>query len=245
VEISSRYDGVVTKLHFKVGDMVDTGAALVDIEIDDVAKAEQQRADADASEGTPAAAPAAAAASVAASVAARNAQVLTTPAVRKIAKENGVDLALVAASGPQGRILKSDVLDYVSRGGPAAHQAPSAAPVPARAAAAAPVAAAAKASLPSRSLGEAGAMAGASSTVPITGLARAMVKSMNASLKIPHFTFTEEVVVDALHATKGLLNATAQPFGLKLSYLPLVLKALSMALHEYPVLNASVSSDEV
>jgi 2-oxoisovalerate dehydrogenase E2 component (dihydrolipoyl transacylase) len=58
----------------------------------------------------------------------------------------------------------------------------------------------------------------------LLGLARGMVKSMNASLKIPHFTFSEEVCVDALHATKGSLNVSAAPYGLKLSYLPLILK---------------------
>lgn len=88
-------------------------------------------------------------------------------------------------------------------------------------------------------------MAAESSTVPISGLSRLMVKSMNAALKIPHFTFSEEVCMDNLAAARGPLNALAtQSFGLKVSYLPLMIKALSMALYEHPVLNSSISSDE-
>jgi len=60
-----------------------------------------------------------------------------------------------------------------------------------------------------------------------------MVKSMNASLKIPHFTFSEEVCVDALHATKGSLNVSAAPYGLKLSYLPLILKVPTSSAASY------------
>jgi pyruvate/2-oxoglutarate dehydrogenase complex dihydrolipoamide acyltransferase (E2) component len=90
--------------------------------------------------------------------------VLTTPAVRKIARESGVDLSLVAPTGPHDRILKSDVLNFISAGGNAEAPAASAA-APAKA----PVAAAAKAptivALPSRGAGA----AAESTTVPISG----------------------------------------------------------------------------
>jgi 2-oxoisovalerate dehydrogenase E2 component (dihydrolipoyl transacylase) len=145
-------------------------------------------------------------------------QILTTPAVRKIAKENGIDLGLVPSTGPRGRILKSDVLAFMESGG-------SSQSSPAPAVAAPP-------------------MSSGTTVVPISGLQRIMVRSMNESLKIPHFTYSEEVVMDALAAVRGPLNALGAAQGVKISYLPLVLKALSLSLHQFPVLNSSVSKDE-
>ena len=176
MEISSRFDGVVTKVHFKVGDMIDTGAALVDIEVDDNDAASTEALPvAEAAPDAPVSSVSTAAdasAAAAAATAGRNAQVLTTPAVRKIARENNLDLALVAPSGPQGRILKSDVLDYLSGKTPAVSHAAASAPEslsPQPAAAAAPPAAAApalKTPLPARGGSN---VAGESTTVPITG----------------------------------------------------------------------------
>lgn len=97
--------------------------------------------------------------------------------------------------------------------------------------------------LPSR--GAVGHGAAESTVVPISGIQRAMVRSMNESLKIPHFVYTEEVLMDELGEARVALNeALAAGYGLKLSYLPLLLKAMSLALHDFPVLNASVSKDE-
>ena len=50
--------------------------------------------------------------------------------------------------------------------------------------------------------------------------------------------------MDALAAVRGPLNGAAAAYGIKLSYLPLLIKALSLSLTDYPVINASISSDE-
>lgn len=68
---------------------------------------------------------------------------------------------------------------------------------------------------------------------------------MKESLKIPHFTFCEEISMDNLSDIRVPINQLAEKSGMKLSYLPFIIKALSVALHEYPVLNSSVSPDEV
>jgi len=166
-------------------------------------------------------------------------EVLTTPAVRKLAKENGVDLALVVATGPKGRIIKTDVSSFVENArSPAADIAtPVAAPV----APSAPLLAGASV-LPLR--GGGGVAQASNTVVPISGIQRIMVRSMNESLKIPHFTFSEEVVMDSLAELRGPLNALGAEHGVKLSYLPLVLKALSLTLETYPVLNSSLAEDE-
>jgi len=186
-------------VHFKVGDMIDTGAALVDIEVDDNDAAGAEAASSEAAPASlvdaPAAAAADASAAAAAATAGRNAQVLTTPAVRKIARENGLDLALVPASGPQGRILKSDVFDYLSGKSPAVGHAastPGTSPLqpataavaleaPAAAAAAAAAAVAPKAPLPTRGGAN---VAGESSTVPITGKQRLRVDVLGKDFQV-------------------------------------------------------------
>uniref|UniRef100_A0A7S1XNN7 Lipoamide acyltransferase component of branched-chain alpha-keto acid dehydrogenase complex, mitochondrial n=1 Tax=Phaeomonas parva TaxID=124430 RepID=A0A7S1XNN7_9STRA len=116
VEITSRYAGVVSKVHHALGDIVPVGNALIDIDMDGGGAA------ADAAVTVPDAAPEAAAPVAAGAPAveelrpaappaqADSGKVLTTPAVRRIAKERGLDLALIRGSGPNGRILKGDVL---------------------------------------------------------------------------------------------------------------------------------------
>jgi len=187
VEISSRYDGVITKVHYEVGSMVNVGAALVDIEIVDEGLGPQVTL---APSSTPAAASAPAAAAPLAAgkpsnevrallrtsdywhfsltppIAAPLFKVLTTPAVRKIARESDLDLTLIAPTGPHGRILKSDVLNYIAAGGNVA-AAPAASATVAAPSAAKPAAAAPVATLPSRGSGA----AAESTTVLISGAA--------------------------------------------------------------------------
>lgn len=107
-------------------------------------------------------------------------KIFTTPAVRKIAKENNVDLALVSPSGPKGRIVKEDVQRYIQ-----GKQAPRAA---------APVAPASSAhhhdrahhtpGPPSDTPVSALSVVPMDQRVPIRGIQRMMVKSMTESLQV-------------------------------------------------------------
>ena len=107
VEITSRYDGTVAAVHHVVGAMVDVGAILVDIAPPgDAVPAAAARA---------AAAPAATAPAAAAAPAAAE-KALATPAVRRIAKEAGLDVAAIVGTGPRGRILKGDALAAAAAG---------------------------------------------------------------------------------------------------------------------------------
>eukprot|EP01034_Spumella_vulgaris_P037926 gene37926-46797_t len=126
VEITSRYNGIVHKIYHEEGAIVKVGDSLLDI-LDTAAKAVHIE-----TKAAPAAAviaPAVQAAQIATianahavhnSSNADGSKIQTTPAVRKIAKENNVDLARVIGTGPKGRILKEDVQVYISGG----HQSP-------------------------------------------------------------------------------------------------------------------------
>ena len=69
-----------------------------------------------------------------------------------------------------------------------------------------------------------------------------MFKSMTASLNIPHFLYTDTVNFTALSALRKQLNASRSPDTPKLSYMPFIVKAVSLALNKYPLLNARLDT---
>jgi len=164
-----------------------------------------------------------------------------TPAVRKLAKENNINLADIAGTGPKERVTKEDVLLYLQRGRTSSAPARSftppvqstgsetkAATQPAKSL---PVPALPLASLPDQ-------------RVPIRGIQRMMVKSMTASAQVQHLTYCEEIVFNKFKALRDNLKANiSKRYGLKLSYMPLIIKATSLALLQFPMLNATVNSD--
>ncbi|KAG5928489.1 hypothetical protein E4U42_000561 [Claviceps africana] len=167
---------------------------------------------------------------------------LATPAVRHLSKELDVDINDIEGSGRDGRVLKEDIYKFVKRredgGGGAAP-----------AAAATGSATSAMPFVPPSSPG-----VQTETKIPLTATQQMMFKSMTRSLSIPHFLYTDEIDFTELVALRARLNkvllsgATGagthkdshpqQPT--KLSYLPFIIKAVSMALHQFPVLNARV-----
>lgn len=79
--------------------------------------------------------------------------------------------------------------------------------------------------------------------VQVRGLQRAMVKSMDAAWSVPHLGYSDEVQLDALAALRASMKPIATDRGVKLSYLPFILKATSLALRQYPSLNAWAAPD--
>jgi 2-oxoisovalerate dehydrogenase E2 component (dihydrolipoyl transacylase) len=259
VDITSRYDGIIRKLNYKVGDMAPTGKPLLDIELSG-----------EGGDDAPAAAAAHAppsASSAAASTAAEPdddahpyAKALATPAVRRIAREHGVGLERLRGSGKDGRVTKEDVLKFVAAGGDAeaggaasaAKAVAAAAPNPAKAAPSSAVTAGADADTimgkaPAASLAPLppppSVGVPADSRRPIRGLQKAMVKSMSAAWSVPHFGYSDEVTMDALIELRAAVKPLAEARGVKFSYMPLILKATSMALKAFPHLNAALSPD--
>ena len=234
VEITSRYDGVVQKVHYAEGAIVKVGHALVNILREgpgdgDAAPAAAPVAAAAAPVSTPVHAPpvVVAAAFPVAHLAdlSDNEKVKATPAVRKIAKENSIDLRLVRATGPAGRVLKEDIQEHVRTGGASSAGVGSSSSSASQPAYIVPV------------------VMEEDVHVPIRGVKRLMVKSMQAAQQVQHLTLMEEVSMDNLVRVRSELKGVAEKRGLKLSYLPFVLKAASLALKQYPMLNATVNAD--
>ncbi|KAJ3160691.1 hypothetical protein HDU86_000450 [Geranomyces michiganensis] len=242
VEITSRYDGVIKKLYYGTGDVARVGSPLVDITTNEAGEdaaspiAEKTAAMVDSVKA--AAAPAVEALAAVFSGVTKDmeaAYTLATPAVRRVARENKVDLAKVRGSGPNGRILKGDVLAYVS--GTATS---SPAPVSASKAAAAAKSKPAPATPTGPVEGD--------RTVPLGAIQKAMFKAMTRSLQIPHFGFSEEIVLNATSAQRAAINRQLKHAPVngvkKISYMPIFIKALSMALNDFPILNARLLNTE-
>ncbi|KAK4201276.1 2-oxoacid dehydrogenases acyltransferase-domain-containing protein [Triangularia verruculosa] len=262
VEITSRFAGVVKKLHYEAGEMAKVGRPFVDIDIQGDAKEEDLQALTPAEPVTPTEPttkienqvaarlpkqPSPAATAVHQPAPWSNGVyehtspkpqpgekvILATPAVRYLAKELNVDLLQVQGTGKEGRVLKEDVYKFVEQ----KNLPPAPTPSP---------------------------FTPSTTTAPTTGqqtetpmlLTRTqemMFKTMTRSLSIPHFLYADEVDFTSLVELRARLNKVLakQPLSLessahpvaKLSYLPFIIKAVSMALYQYPVLNSRVDID--
>ena len=243
VEITSRYDGKVAAIHHAEGSIVKVGSVLVDIHTAETAQVKLANLGETQTPllGTATAEPAVVPFSRDSRIAGDRAQ--ATPAVRKIAKENGIDLNQVAGSGPRGRILKEDVMRLTSR----REGSFSGVPVTAHESSQPQPQATAQAAVPARkvhhhhhhhqqALGE-------DIHVPIRGVQRLMVKSMIAALQVQHLTYCEEVVLDKMVVLRKDLKEIGKARNVKISYMPIMIKAASVALQQFPMLNATVSAD--
>ncbi|AGA57849.1 pyruvate/2-oxoglutarate dehydrogenase complex, dihydrolipoamide acyltransferase component [Thermobacillus composti KWC4] len=240
VEVPCPVNGTVLEVLVKDGQVCHVGEVVAVIEAEgDVpeqapsAGGESQGSQApapEASAATPGAsapsAPPAPAAPAAAEAPKAGGLVLATPGVRKYAREKGVDLTQVTGTGKNGRITREDV-DRAAAGG-AAPAAPAA-----EAAQALPTAAAA---VPAGSRVE--------ERVPLKGIRKAIANAMVKSVyTAPHVTLMDEVDVTKLVELRAKAKPLAEKKGVKLTYLPFIVKALVAALREYPIMNASLDEE--
>ncbi|WP_453997241.1 dihydrolipoamide acetyltransferase family protein [Bacillus nitroreducens] len=167
-----------------------------------------------------------------------NRRVIAMPSVRKYAREKGIDIKKVAGSGDNGRIMKSDIDAFVSGGAPAAQET-TAAEAP-ETATQETAKTAAKQPIPAGQYPE--------TREKMSGIRKAIAKAMvNSKHTAPHVTLMDEVDVTELVAHRKKFKAVAAEKGIKLTYLPYVVKALTSALREFPALNTSLddATDEI
>ena len=257
VEIPSPYAGTLTAILVPEGTTVAVGAPLVEI----VTAAERAGAATEAPAGTtpqPAAAPAPAAlpreapAPVSALAPPPSAAAAGTyqrrrysPAVERLAAEHDLDLERVSGTGAQGRVTRKDVLAAVERGAAATAQAPAVAPVAATQPAAAPQAAPPVASAPAP---PPGAPAGlGDSPVLFSPMRRRIAEHMLRSKRTaPHAWLRMEAdVTELVRLRAALKEEFRRREGADLTYLAFVAKAVCLALHDFPLLNATWSGADL
>lgn len=223
VTITSRYDGKITKLYHKIDDVALVGSPLVDFEIEDEDGDSSESSDSDNEAGITTYDP----------KPENNNQTeisgriitLATPAVRRIAKEHQVDLSKVPATGRGGRVLKGDVLEYLGQVPPGTNK-----PHPTL--------------LHNKSTEINPKSAGpppADRVESLKGVRKAMLKSMSESLKIPHFAYSDEIDMTKLVEFRDQLKNVAAEQGVpKLTFMPFCIKAASIALKRFPIINSSL-----
>ncbi|GMK38754.1 dihydrolipoamide acetyltransferase component of pyruvate dehydrogenase complex [Paenibacillus sp. CCS19] len=238
VEVPCPVEGKVVEVFAKDGQVMHVGEVVAVIEVEgELPEGATVAADSAPSAEAPAAAPSAPAAGAAAPAPqASGALVLATPSVRKYAREQGVDISAVTGSGKNGKVTREDINAFVSGGAvPAAATAP-AAEAAAPAAAEAP-AAAAKPAAPVA----AGDAYRPEERVPFKGIRKAIANAMVKSVyTAPHVTLMDEVDVTELVALRAKYKPYAEKKGVKLTYLPFIVKALVAACREFPIMNATL-----
>jgi pyruvate dehydrogenase E2 component (dihydrolipoamide acetyltransferase) len=168
--------------------------------------------------------------------AAGGAHVVASPATRKLARQLGVDLAAIAGTGPHGRVTSDDV-EAASRAPRRGQLALAEAPLPARHLSPAPAPKALLA-IPRHTAGPADRT---EDRVPLRGLRKKIAERMAQSKRTAaHFAYVDECDVSALVRLRAQLKPEAARYGVSLTYLPFVMKALVPCLREFPLLNATL-----
>ncbi|UTL79929.1 dihydrolipoamide acetyltransferase family protein [Pseudomonas putida] len=227
VEIPSPVSGKVLALGGQPGEVMAVGSELIRIEVEgsgnhvDVPQAKPVEAPAAAKaeprvEPQPVASPAVSA-HTAAPIVARQAgeKPLASPAVRKRALDAGIELRYVHGSGPAGRILHEDLDAFISKPQSPAGQAPGGY-----------------------------AKRTESEQVQVIGLRRKIAQRMqDAKRRVAHFSYVEEIDVTALEALRQQLNSKHGDSRGKLTLLPFLVRALVVALRDFPQINATYDDE--
>ena len=168
-------------------------------------------------------------------------RVKASPLARSIAKESGVDISKVTASGPQGRIIKKDIEDFLKTGDTMpATPAPVATPVPAPAAPAPKAEAPAKPNVPAFTFSGGG---DAYTEEPVSQMRKVIARRLGESkFSAPHFYLTVEINMGKVMKLRERLNEVAPT---KISVNDLVIKAVSLSLREHPAVNSSWLGDKI
>ncbi|KAJ5899077.1 Lipoamide Acyltransferase [Penicillium taxi] len=231
-DITSRYEGVIKKLHFEADDTIPTGQALCDIEVDDKKYSGQS------SSHTPATAPEGELAKSASesevttkvevsevlqpTLSHQDASIetpkskhasLATPAVRGLLKTHNINIIDINGTGKEGRVMKEDVLNFAQ-----ARDSPITSTL---------------ASIPDKRQIE--------TETKLTPIQSSMFKTMTRSLNIPHLLYADEFQVNNITTIRKRLASNMQD-PRKLTLLPFVVKAVSLALNEYPILNSRIEN---
>jgi 2-oxoisovalerate dehydrogenase E2 component (dihydrolipoyl transacylase) len=228
VEITSPFDGVIKKLYYEPDDMAVTGKPLVDIDMDGE-EAEESVEKLGESEGKTV--------EHGMKTAEKETQTqtqpqrkgngkgdfgsLSTPAVRHLTKELDVNISDVTGTGRDGRVTKEDVHRFVSQKTQQTTEVEQSSSMPA--------------STQAHSTTQQ-----QDQKLPLTPVQTQMFKMMTKSLNIPHFLYTSSADMSAVTSTRKRLNAAKTTE--KLTHLPFIIKATSLALQKHPLLNSALDT---
>ncbi|KAL2828896.1 2-oxoacid dehydrogenases acyltransferase-domain-containing protein [Aspergillus cavernicola] len=221
-DITSRYEGVVKKLHFQADDTIPTGRALCDIEVDDAKYPEdhpptnstpdlspqmQTSVDTQLTRQAAPFTPTTPVIDTASNGSKSRYATLATPAVRGLLKTSNVNIEDVPGTGKDGRVLKEDIHRFVALRDSQTTLLPQQ----------------------------------EETAVNLTPIQSQMFKTMTRSLSIPHFGYADELSINNITALRNKI-ALDKNDPRKITFLSFVVKAVSLALNEYSVINAKLDT---
>lgn len=157
--------------------------------------------------------------------------VLATPSVRKLAREKGIEIALVQGTGRHGQVTREDLQAF----DPGQARSEAQAPIPAGEAKPEPSATPRTAPVAGEETEE---------RMPLKGIRKAIAHAMaKSAFTAPHVTIMDEADVSQLVELRRKAKPLAERRGIKLTYLPFVIKALIAASKQFPVLNAVLDEE--
>ena len=239
-EIATPVSGTIKKIMVEEGTVALVGQVLIEI---DSPEHNPKGSAAPVAQEAPAAETSTSAATPAAATSNKN--VLAMPSVRQFARENNVDITQVTATGKNGRTTKEDIENFKKNGG----EAPTAAPTTTASVEKAPetkAPAAKKEAAPAKAFKS--NQAELETREAMTPMRKAIAKAMvNSKATAPHVTLFDEVDSTKLMAHRKHFKDIAASKGVKLTFLPYVVKAIVSVLRKYPALNASIddSTNEI
>ncbi|MEL0614398.1 pyruvate dehydrogenase complex dihydrolipoyllysine-residue acetyltransferase [Marinomonas arenicola] len=236
MEIPSPKTGVVKSIAVKEGDKVSEGDSILDLEFEatsapapKAAPAKQESAPAQAA--APKAAPAAANVDQAAVLATPSKNVHAGPAVRMLARELGVELSLVRATGPRGRITKEDLHAYVKAAVQKAVSAPAGSAV---------ATGAGLPTVPDQDFSKFGDI----DVVKMSKIQKLTAQNMvRNALVVPQVTQFDKADITDLESFRKGLKGEMEKQGVKLTPLPFLIKAVAQAMVANPSFNVSLMAD--
>ncbi len=233
VEIPCSTPGTVKELKFSEGDTIEVGSVFMVIE-----EGATAAASAPAEKTAAPAAPQAASAPSPAPASfngggggmevvppAAESHVLASPSTRRLARESNVNINQISGTGLAGRVTRDDVLARSGSAAPSTITTPQA-----------------KTSIPKPAYrGPAGAT---EERVALRGIRKKIAENMQLYKQIiPHFSLMDEADVTELVKMRSALKKEAEKMGVKVTYLPFVMKALIAASRDFPMLNASIDDE--
>jgi pyruvate dehydrogenase E2 component (dihydrolipoamide acetyltransferase) len=155
---------------------------------------------------------------------------LAAPSTRRLARESGVDLGRLSGTGPHGRVMREDVETFVRGGLPGSGAGATAGGAPSFKA---PIG---RTSIPAGQMEE---------RVPFKGLRKKIAEKMRLSKDhATHFTYVEEADATALVQLRAQAKEIGAKQGIKVTYLPIVMKAMVASLRKFPILNSSLDEEK-
>ncbi|OAF64273.1 Lipoamide acyltransferase, mitochondrial, partial [Intoshia linei] len=226
VVITSRYDGIISKVHHDVDSIIKVGDSLVSIETDDllldnVTNSTFEDTESNMKKDNTNSIHNMSNDSVNKSHSKNNKKIMTTPAIRRMASEHDIDLSIIKGTGPNNRIIKEDMLLYLAENKTYENHE--------------------KSKSQEQLYLDSDTDSLCNSEIKLNMFQRSMCKNMQKSILVPQFGLCDIVEMDEMISLRRIFNKNDE----QITFMPIFIKACSFALKEFPIFNGVFDSENL